>query len=129
MSIKIIKDSSSIKLAQGLKESPKELYSLEDTLEVLDLTDNKLSDLPDDFYRFKKLKRLFLSNNFFKHVPRVLAKLPKLSMIGIRNNQIEIFEENSLPLSTRWLILTDNNLKKLPQSIGDLKLLQKCIAL
>jgi Leucine-rich repeat (LRR) protein len=74
-------------------------------LEVLDLTDNNLSSLPDDFYRFKKLKRLFLSNNQFNHVPKVLAKLPNLSMIGIRNNHIEIFEENSLPLSTRWLIL------------------------
>ena len=94
-------------------------------MEVLDLTDNNLSSLPDDFYRFKKLKRLFLSNNQFNHVPKVLAKLPVLSMIGIRNNHIEIFEENSLPLSTRWLILTDNNLQAIPESIGDLSLLQK----
>jgi predicted Ser/Thr protein kinase len=46
-------------------------------------------------------------------------------MIGIRNNKIKIFEENSLPLSTRWLILTDNELESLPEFIGDLKLLQK----
>jgi hypothetical protein len=96
-----------------------------DTLEVLDLTDNNLSSLPDAFEQFKKLKRLFLSNNQFNHVPKVLAKLPNLSMIGMRNNKIKIFEENSLPLSTRWLILTDNELEFLPESIGDLKLLQK----
>jgi len=117
----------SIKIASGLKDFPQELYALVETLEVLDLTDNNLSSLPDDFYRFKKLKRLFLSNNQFDHVPKVLAKLPLLSMIGIRNNHIEIFEENALPLSTRWLILTDNNLKSLPLSIGDLSLLQKCM--
>ncbi|MDD2886671.1 MAG: leucine-rich repeat-containing protein kinase family protein [Aliarcobacter sp.] len=122
-----LENSSYIKIAAGLEIFPKELYTLVDTLEVLDLTDNNLSTLPDDFYRFKKLKRIFLSNNQFNHVPKVLAKLPVLSMIGMRNNKIKIFEENALPLSTRWLILTDNELTSLPQSIGDLKLLQKCM--
>lgn len=116
-----------IKIASGLEFFPQELYTLVDTLEVLDLTDNSLTSLPDDFDRFKKLKRLFLSNNQFNHVPKVLAKLPNLSMIGIRNNQIKTFEENSLPLSTRWLILTDNELTTLPDSIGNLTLLQKCM--
>lgn len=120
-----LKNSTHIKIACGLDSFPNELYSLEESLEVLDLTDNNLSSLPNDFYRFKKLKRLFLSNNQFNHVPKVLAKLPVLSMIGIRNNHIEIFEENALPLSTKWLILTDNNLETLPKSIGDLSLLQK----
>lgn len=118
-------DTTQIKIAAGLEIFPQELYSLVDTLEVLDLTDNNLSSLPNDFDRFKKLKRLFLSNNQFNHVPKVLRKLPDLSMIGIRNNKIKIFEENSLPLSTRWLILTDNELESLPEFIGDLKLLQK----
>lgn len=122
-----LKNSSQIKIASGLQTFPKELFTLEDTLEVLDLTDNNLSSLPDDFYRFKKLKRLFLSNNQFDHVPKNLAKLPVLSMIGIRNNHIKIFEENSLPLSTRWLILTDNNIEVIPNFIGDLKQLQKCM--
>ncbi|MDD2894831.1 MAG: leucine-rich repeat-containing protein kinase family protein [Aliarcobacter sp.] len=122
-----LKDSTYIKIAAGLYTFPTELYILVDTLEVLDLTDNNLSTLPDDFHRFKKLKRVFLSNNQFNHVPKILAKLPVLSMIGMRNNKIKIFEENSIPLSTRWLILTDNELTSLPQSIGDLKLLQKCM--
>jgi len=100
---------------------------LAETLEVLDLTDNKLSSLPENFGVFKKLKILFLSNNHFTEVPTILAKCPNLSMIGIRNNQINTFEENALPLSTRWLILTDNELKKLPDSMGDLTLLQKCM--
>lgn len=119
--------SKNIKIAAGLETFPQELYSLVDTLEVLDLTDNNLTTLPDDFDKFKKLKILFLSNNQFNHVPKILAKLPILSMIGMRNNKIKIFEENALPLSTRWLILTDNELTSLPQSIGDLKLLQKCM--
>lgn len=116
-----------IKLACGLREFPEELFNLTDTLEILDMTDNKLSTLPKNFGAFKKLKILFLSNNNFTKLPTVLAKCPNLSMIGFRNNQIDTVEENSLPLSTRWLILTDNRIQTLPNSMGDLTLLQKCM--
>jgi len=116
-----------LKLACELKEFPKKIYTLADTLEVLDMTDNHLKTLPDDFGKLKHLKILFLSNNLFNEVPPVLSKCPNLSMIGFRNNQISTLAENALPLSTRWLILTDNALEKLPESIGDLTLLQKCM--
>jgi len=116
-----------VKLACGLEIFPQELFTLADTLEVLDLTDNKLSKLPENFGAFKKLKILFLSNNNFTELPTVLAECPNLSMIGIRNNQINTVAENALPLSTRWLILTDNNIEQLPESMGDLSLLQKCM--
>ena len=91
------------------------------------MTDNKLSSLPDDFNKFKKLRILFLSNNHFTELPTVLAKCPSLSMIGFRNNQITTVAENALPLSTKWLILTDNAIETLPDSMGDLHLLQKCM--
>ena len=116
-----------VKLACGLEIFPQKLFTLADTLEVLDLTDNKLSELPENFGVFKKLKILFLSNNNFTEFPTVVTECPKLSMIGIRNNQINTVAENSLPLSTRWLILTDNEIEKLPDSMGDLSLLQKCM--
>jgi len=116
-----------VKLACGLSTFPEELFSLKDTLEILDMTDNKLSFLPENFGVFKKLKILFLSNNNFTKLPTVLSKCPNLSMIGFRNNQITTVEENSLPLSTRWLILTDNHIKTLPNTMGDLSLLQKCM--
>jgi hypothetical protein len=116
-----------IKLACGLTTFPDELFALKETLEILDMTDNQLSTLPENFGAFKKLKILFLSNNNFTKLPTVLAKCPNLSMIGFRNNQIAIIEENSLPLTTRWLILTDNHIKTLPDSMGDLAVLQKCM--
>lgn len=106
--------SVQIKIATGLTSFPQALYTLADTLEVLDLSDNKLSSLPNDFDRFKKLNKLFISNNNFNHIPKILAKLQNLSLIGFRNNQIKIFEENSLPLNTKWLILTDNHLENYP---------------
>lgn len=122
-----LKGTTQLTLAEELTSFPKEVYTLADTLERLDMTNNKLSTLPDDFGKLKNLKILFLSNNNFTQLPSVLAKCPKLSMIGFRNNQIATVGENTLPLTTRWLILTDNNIVKLPESMGDLHLLQKCM--
>jgi len=120
-----LKGVKKLKLSEGLTEFPREIFSLADTLEILDMTDNNLSRLPDDFGTLKQLKILFLSNNRFSELPKSLSQCPELSMIGFRNNQIETIEEDVLPLSTRWLILTENKLVKLPNSIGKLKLLQK----
>ena len=119
--------STRVKMAEGLETFPKELYTLTDSLEILDLTDNNLSTLPDDINKLHKLRILFVSNNQFKEVPSVLASCSNLTMIGFRNNRIDTFNENAVPLQTQWLILTDNDLKKLPDSIGDLKQLQKCM--
>ena len=119
--------ATELTLREGLTTLPKEVYTLADTLERLDMTDNQLNALPNDFHRLKNLKILFLSNNNFTELPSVLAKCPKLSMIGFRNNQINSVPENALPLTTRWLILTDNLLTSLPESMGELSLLQKCM--
>ena len=58
-----------LQLVAELTEFPKEIYTLADTLEILDLSNNQLSDLPDDFYKLKNLKRLFyhlISLNIFQ---------------------------------------------------------------
>lgn len=47
-------------------------------------------------------------------------------MIGFKSNQIETFDEDVLPETISWLILTDNRLATLPRSIGKLNKLQKC---
>lgn len=115
-----------LKLACGLKEFPKEIIALADTLEILDLTDNQLSELPDSIAELKKLRIIFLSNNNFVEFPKILASCPMLSMIGIKSNRIKTVPENSFPPLLRWLILTDNQIEILPKSIGKSHLLQKC---
>lgn len=114
-----------LQLVQQLDTFPEEIFTLADTLEVLDLSNNNLKDLPDEFARLTKLKRVFLSFNQFVHIPAVLAKCPALIMIAFKGNKISEFAEHSLPVTTQWLILTDNHIEQLPSSFSELTQLRK----
>ncbi len=110
-------------LSCGLTGFPTEIFDLADSLEILNLTGNRLSDLPGDLPRLRKLRVIFCSENEFRHLPPVLAECAGLSMIGFKSNRIE--EVTALPSSLRWLILTDNRIASLPESIGACTPLQK----
>ena len=120
-----LKGTRHLKLSCELTDFPAEIFSLADTLEVLDLSGNKLSALPADFGRLTRLKIVFFSNNLFTELPSVLSDCKLLSMIGFKSNQLEHIPENALPPSTRWLILTNNRIRRLPSSIGQCLPLQK----
>jgi len=120
-----LKNATRVKIAEGLTVFPTELYALADNLEILDLSDNQLTTLPDDFSRLHKLKIFFASNNPFDHLPEVLGLCPSLEMIGFKANKIARISEKALSKNIRWLILTDNKLTRLPESIGKLGNLQK----
>jgi hypothetical protein len=117
--------SKQLKLACGLTEFPSEILDLADSLELLDLSNNHLTCLPDEFERLQNLKILFLSNNHFAEVPEILSACPKLSMVGFKSNQITRVSDRALPPSIRWLILTNNKIEHLPASLGDMQYLQK----
>ncbi|MDG1733229.1 MAG: leucine-rich repeat-containing protein kinase family protein [Thalassotalea sp.] len=120
-----LKHSKRLQLVENLTVFPKEILTLADSLEVLDLSNNQLSELPDEFSCLKRLKILFLSQNNFRQFPEILKHCPNLEMIGFKSNKITTVAENSLPEKTRWLILTDNKISALPDSMGDLGNLQK----
>ncbi|WP_010134880.1 leucine-rich repeat-containing protein kinase family protein [Ochrovirga pacifica] len=118
--------SKKVKLACGLSEFPQELFTLANSLEILDLSDNNLSELPKNMSDFKHLKIVFFARNKFQKFPSELADCPELSMVGFRSNQIKEIPEHVFPKKLRWLILTDNKITYLPNSIGTCSLLQKC---
>ncbi|MFM0731747.1 leucine-rich repeat-containing protein kinase family protein [Paraburkholderia sediminicola] len=114
-----------LKLACGLSEFPREIFDLADTLEILDLSSNALSALPDDFPRLSKLRVIFASDNPFTELPDVLGQCAQLSMVGFKANRIRKVSGKSLPPLLRWLILTDNEIEALPPEIGACAQLQK----
>jgi hypothetical protein len=114
-----------LQISAELTEFPNEIFELADSLEILDLSNNQLTDLPNDLDRLVNLRILFLSNNNFEKIPKVVAACPKLEMISFKSNDLVEVGEEVLPLDTRWLILTDNRIETLPNSFGQLHRLQK----
>ncbi|MFA6972949.1 MAG: leucine-rich repeat-containing protein kinase family protein [Gallionella sp.] len=112
-------------LSCGLTQFPGEIYDLADSLEILNLSGNALSSLPDDLPRLHKLRVIFCSENQFTEVPDVLGQCQQLDMIGFKSNNIRYLHAESLPVALRWLILTDNQLSELPAELGRCSRLQK----
>lgn len=114
-----------LRLSENLTHFPEAVFSLADTLEILDLSQNQLTHLPADFGRLTKLKIVFFSDNLFTEFPEVLSQCKDLDIIGFKANQIEKISETAIPHNTRWLILTNNKIQKLPASIGHFHRMQK----
>jgi hypothetical protein len=117
--------SRRLKLSCGLNEFPREIFDLADTLEILDLSGNALTSLPDDLPRLGKLRILFCSNNPFTELPAVIGQCAALEMLGFKSNRIASVPADALPPRLRWLILTDNQIGELPSELGRCARLQK----
>ena len=61
--------SKGLNISCSLTQFPSEILALADSLEILDLSNNHLKTLPDEFERLKHLKIVFFTNN------RPLAKV------------------------------------------------------
>lgn len=109
----------------GLTELPAEVLDLADTLEVLDLSGNALTTLPDGLARLSWLHTLFASSNRFERLPPVLGDLPLLDTLGFKANRIAEVTAASLAPSLRWLILTDNRIAAMPDTLTDCAGMQK----
>ena len=112
-------------LSCGLTEFPNEIFQLADTLEVLNLSGNALSSLPDDLHRLTRLRVLFCSDNQFSELPACLGQCTALTMVGFKANRIVNVPGAALPPQLRWLILTDNRIESLPSELGERRALQK----
>jgi hypothetical protein len=109
----------------GLAELPREIFALADTLEELDIGGGALTSLPADMGRLRKLRILFASGNHFEILPPSLGDCESLSQIGFRANRLREIPGEALPPKLRWLILTENEIERLPDALGARPLLQK----
>ena len=79
-----------LKLSENLTEFPTEILSLKETLEVLDLTGNQLSTLPEGFGRLSSLVKLQASFNPFTHLPASLFDgLKELEMFRLAVGKLQ----------------------------------------
>jgi hypothetical protein len=108
-----------------LDEFPREVFALADTLTTLDLSFNRLRALPDDLPRLGVLRTLFCSANPFEALPAVLGRCEGLDIVGFKANAIAQVPPESIPANLRWLILSDNRIEAMPESLGGCRRLMK----
>ncbi len=116
---------SRLDLSCGLTALPDEVLALADSLEVLNLSGNRLTALPHWLPRLPRLKVIFCSDNPFTELPEVLGDCPSLEMVGFKACRITQVPAAALPRELRWLILTDNAVESLPDAVGERPRMQK----
>ncbi|XP_035628572.1 erbin-like isoform X3 [Oncorhynchus keta] len=132
----------------SLETVPKEIFSLEKTLEELYLDANQIEELPKQLFNCQLLHRLSMPDNDLTVLPAAIANLINLRELDVSKNSIQEFPENiknckvlaiveasvnpisKLPegftqlLSLSQLYLNDAFLEFLPASFGRLTKLQ-----
>ncbi|KAB5571786.1 hypothetical protein GE09DRAFT_642968 [Coniochaeta sp. 2T2.1] len=95
-------------------------------LELLDISGCGISSLPPNLGRtLPGLNILYLTDCGFTTFPD-LSSFPDLVCASLGGNSITTIPEGSLPASLLHLILTNNDLDRLPDSIGNCKDLKTC---
>lgn len=96
------------------------------TVTKLDLFQCNLSTLPTSLPQvLPNLNILFCMKNSFTQMPEVIGKCPRLEMVSFKSNRITSLHPDALGNQMRWLILTDNLLESIPDTIGRCVKLQK----
>ena len=72
-----------------LTQLPPEVFSLADTLDVLDLSGNALQSLPEALGRRPKLQKLMLAGNRLRALPASIANCRQLELLRLAANQFD----------------------------------------
>lgn len=106
---------------KGLSDISAKLW-LYDQIVTIDLSQNTLSELPEEFIQLKNLKNLRVQNSFLKRLPMSLLQMQSLQSIELANNQLTSFytecgnmrrEQVNMPNLT-YLSLNGNSLTQIP---------------
>ncbi|XP_030838071.1 leucine-rich repeat and calponin homology domain-containing protein 2 isoform X3 [Strongylocentrotus purpuratus] len=109
---------------RNLRDYPKsaEKFDLFDTVEI-DLSKNKLSELPCELCSYTALQRITCYNNVIRVVPEEIVNLMSLSYLNLSRNQLSVLPMQICDLFLEVLILSNNKLVSLPPEIGKLRTL------
>ena len=116
----------SLKYSFGLTCLPKSWVEKNTSITMLNLSYNKLTELPKSIRKITSLRKLELQYNQLTKLPKSIGKLTELELLDLQKNQL-----TKLPISIgnltnlRELVLQENQLTKLPECIGKLESLKE----
>ncbi|OAY69171.1 Plant intracellular Ras-group-related LRR protein 7 [Ananas comosus] len=102
-----------------LKTLPDELFQVDKFVRTLDLTNNKIAEIPPEIDRLLTLQRLVLAGNLLEFLPANIGNLRNLKAITLDGNRMSVLPDECNFLSLLLLNVSNNKLKSLPESIGD----------
>ena len=89
------------------------LNSLPKNIEWLILTDNTLSELPEDFGNYTQLKKLALAGNQLKQLPSSMARCRNLELVRLSANNLTHVDDWLFELpKLAWLAFAGNDFNK-----------------
>lgn len=87
----------------------------------LNLSNQKLSVLPDDFVNLTNLSDLYLNQNNFTQIPDVIFKLQNLTRLDFANNALSSIPPSIQNLTNLQILnLSSNNIPEVPSGIAQL---------
>nr|pir hypothetical protein ZK546.2b - Caenorhabditis elegans [Caenorhabditis elegans] len=132
----------------GLKKVPDEIEPLADVLRNLELSENKIREIPIFIGQFSQLKQLHLANNCLEFLPDELGSMKKLEILNLAGNKLKALPDTivgctdlkTIDLSSNVftvfpvavigclqldiLNLNGNQIESLPDDISNLKVIE-----
>ncbi|VAH88096.1 unnamed protein product [Triticum turgidum subsp. durum] len=104
-----------------LKVVPQEVLQVGNSLRTLDLTNNKIVEVPQEVGTIVNMQRLVLAGNLIENIPANIGYLRNLKILTLDRNRITVLPEELGSLSNlQQLTVSQNSLLCLPKSVGDL---------
>ncbi|KAL8225701.1 hypothetical protein R6Q57_018258 [Mikania cordata] len=117
-----LKANSLVFSTNVLHSFPDEVLELDRSVRTLDLTNNKLADIPEEIRKLINMQRLILADNLIEHLPRNMGKLQSLKLINLDQNRVSILpDELGQLVKLERLSISGNCLTTLPETIGSLR--------
>jgi hypothetical protein len=91
----------------------------------IDLSGLGIKEIPQEVFKYKNLRKLFLQDNLITKIPAEIKRLKLLCTLDVSNNSVtslyaSVFELNNLKV----LIVNDNKIKNIPPQIKKLNKLK-----
>ncbi|GIY14744.1 leucine-rich repeat-containing protein 57 [Caerostris darwini] len=109
----------------GLHEFPREMFQLVNVLRTLDISNNKIGNLPPSIGNFTNLKSITASHIKITSIPEEIGTLKKLEVINFSNNDLTSLPASFVQLvNLRTLNLNNNKITDFPHIFKNMKKLE-----